>query len=124
MNLQFHYIYRDGSNYKNAGSIILTGVPKDIKDFEAKLRKAFETGEYFIASQIDVPEVFLYTKEYNVDEDDHSWHEFTDITATQEEPNDSRTPAEFLQKVESQAQEGWKTFEPCDHPNANIKTAA
>jgi hypothetical protein len=121
MNLKFDYLYRDGANYKNCGSMILTGCPENLSEFQAKLRETMENGEYFIASQVGVPEVFLYIGEYNVDDDDHSWHEFSGLTETGEEPTSQTTPDEFLQKFQKAQTEGWKEFEPREHPEANLK---
>ncbi|MCP1674560.1 hypothetical protein J2T57_001662 [Natronocella acetinitrilica] len=136
--LRFSYLYRDASNYKNAGEVLLRAQgDADVEAIEERLRKTLDDGEYFIASQVGVPEVFLWSAEadydpddeetfpddlgpgkYVVSDDDHSWHEFSCLEAIDAEavsPDDrkaAREIGEFLAAFERAAKRGWKPFEP------------
>ena len=103
-NTAVNYIYRDGSNYKNRGRIVLTGTPKDLGKFVVKLRKYLDDKTWFAAAQIGVPSVFFDTK----GPDDHGWHEIAYIEDTGDAPTDTRTPARFLKDVISASNSGWK----------------
>ncbi len=72
----FEYLYRDGSNYKAWGEIILSGAPSR-NDIEA-LRACLESGEYFVAEQVGIPPVYkeLWDLSGGPTSDDHALHEF------------------------------------------------
>jgi hypothetical protein len=59
MNTRFECLYRDGSNYKEWGEIVLAGAPSD--GLTLRLTRSLESTEFFIADQIRVPEVFPET---------------------------------------------------------------
>lgn len=117
-NIRFVYLYRDGSNWKQFGEVVFAN-PDGLEpaDIEARLRLKFQDGDNFIASQIGVPEVFLYSEaadydvenpplgvgpgEYVISEDDHCWHELDSVLASTSGPTDSRTALEFIQEVEA-----------------------
>jgi hypothetical protein len=82
------YLYRDASNYKASGAILLTGYPTqgDI----AALRACLESGEYFVAEQVGIPAVYkeLWELSGGPTDDDHALHEFGEIrVASVEEIN-------------------------------------
>ena len=111
-NTQFFYIYRDASNYKKLGSVIFSGKDPDVVK---KLTESFQGGENFIASQVRVPEVFLFESEgYSVSDDDHCWHQFSEITEVEASADDEhcRTFSEFIKEVQSASAEGWVEFAP------------
>lgn len=113
MNTQINYLYRDGANHKKPGHVVLAGLPAiGLKAFEAALKEVLDDGEYFIADQIKVPEVFLWAGGYKLNEDDHSWHVFSDAEETADKATDERTPEEFLASVSAAKAEGWKEFDP------------
>lgn len=123
-------MYRDAVNYKNSGDAVFIGAitPEQLK----RLETAFDEGLYFIASQINVSSVFLWSKDANYDpdtigteamkalkpgefvigEDDHCWHEFTGADATDATATDPRTIEQFVAEVEAAAASGWAVFEP------------
>lgn len=73
----FEYLYRDASNYKSWGELLLVGRLGE-KDL-ARIRHRFEGGMYFIAEQLRVPT--LYEQLWGCcddgpSDDDHVWHEF------------------------------------------------
>lgn len=119
MNLQFHYLYRDGDNYKNRGTTILQGCPENLNEWESQLKETLEDESHFIASQVQLDEVFHYKQGYPVDNSDHSWHEYNSIETTEEEPEpNARTPEEFLQDFQNAKAAGWEIFEPKDQATA------
>ncbi|TQV63327.1 MAG: hypothetical protein FNT29_07330 [Halothiobacillaceae bacterium] len=75
----FEYLYRDASNYKAWGSLLLKGQVTQA-DADA-LGKFLEGGEFFIAEQVGVPPVYaeLWEISGGVTEDDHVWHEFVGL---------------------------------------------
>ena len=131
-NIAFHYLYRDGSNNKNCGQAVFanpTSLATD--DLEALLVPWLDGEEYFIASQIEVPEIFLWSKDaadydpddpatypkdlgpgrYQITSEDHCWHEFSGLLETEDQPTDTRTISEFLSAVEQASTAGWREFQ-------------
>jgi hypothetical protein len=112
--VEFSYMYRDGSNYKKGGTVCFankTGMAGD--EIDERLRKAFDEGEYFIARQIGVPEVFYD----GVDEDDHCWHEYDGVIVTDRDgcygcqmDEQGRDIADFVMDVEKARKDGWKDY--------------
>lgn len=117
MNTEINYLYRDASNYKNHGSIIVSGHdPKAEKKFEQLL----DGGEYFIARQVGFPDLFLWESEdydfaFNP-EDDHCFHEMGEILPTNADPTDKRTIQQVLEDFKIANKNGWETYDP--NPNA------
>ena len=110
MNTEFAYIYRDGDNYKAEGSVVLVG------EFEpghlARLEVALDEGEYFIAHQVGVPEVFIWKREgHEIQDQDHSWHEFFGICLVNASSTDTRSVEQFVLDVEQASVEGWEEFD-------------
>ena len=72
----FEYLYRDASNFKVWGSVLLQGkvTPADLQH----LRQSFDAGEFFIAEQLGLPP--LYTELWVLSDGptsaDHVWHTF------------------------------------------------
>ena len=75
----FEYLYRDASNYKAWGSILLSGVPSQ-NDITA-LRACLESGEYFVAEQVGIPAVYkeLWDLSGGPTSNDHALHEFSNL---------------------------------------------
>lgn len=115
MNTQFNYLYRDASNYKKPGQIVLRGLPAaGVEAFDTALKAFLSDGQFFIAGQIAVPEVFLWSGPgaYKVGENDHCWHEYSDVESVKTIATDERTPEQFLLAVEAANQAGWQEFDP------------
>jgi len=72
----FEYMYRDASNYKAFGTILLTGgvTQADVK----KLTDCFENYSLFVAEQVGIPVLYeqLYQYSNGPTDDDHAYHEF------------------------------------------------
>lgn len=81
----FEYLYRDASNYKAWGEILLSGVPSP--DDIAALRACLESDEYFVAEQVGIPAVYkeLWDLSGGPNSDDHALHEFVALRAANED---------------------------------------
>ena len=85
----FEYLYRDASNYKAHGAVLLDGRLDEAS--KRKIQDRFERDEYFVADQLGVPDLRPKLWEWSggqPNEDDHSWHEFSglyDATATDQQ---------------------------------------
>jgi hypothetical protein len=115
-NILFEYLYRDGSNYKDWGTIVFSNPNQlSISEIDERLRRAFNGDSLFIAGQIEVPEIFLY-KDGNLTSADHCFHEYDHVELTDDAVTDvkERTMSDFLAQVEVASQRGWEAFNPCD----------
>jgi hypothetical protein len=82
----FEYCYRDASNYKTFGRLLLDGVASD-SNIQI-LRSHFESGEFFIAEQLGIPPLYaeLWELSQGPTDDDHVWHTYETLrVATKEE---------------------------------------
>ena len=82
----FEYLYRDASNYKARGSVLLRGAAaaSEIQD----LTYCLVDSCFFVAEQVGVPVLYgaLYQYSGGETEDDHAFHEFFALrAATQQE---------------------------------------
>lgn len=107
-NTRMEYLYRDGSNWKSWGEVTFRGAPSP--ESLARLRKAFNSGDYFIAEQVRVRELFFDSGPYA---EDHCWHEFSQVESTTNPGDDpyDRTFDEFVAECETAAEVGWKQFD-------------
>jgi hypothetical protein len=115
-NVEFTYLYRDGGNYKKWGRVVFSNPDRlDSDSVEKDLRLALLQDGLFIASQIRVPEVFLYAGgEFSFD--DHCYHELDGTRQTPEAATDAhgRSISEFLVEANREAAVGWRAFDPYD----------
>jgi hypothetical protein len=81
----FEYLYRDASNYKVWGTLILQGT-STASDLEV-LKSSFESGEFFIAEQLGIPPLYadLWAFSDGPSIDDHVWHSFHALRMATEE---------------------------------------
>jgi len=109
MNTCFAYLYRDGSNDKQWGSVTFRGAPD--ASLLQRLSAAFESDGFFIAHQVRLPELFCFPSA--PDADDHCFHEMAEVIATANVPDDrfNRTIAEFVAEAERAAKAGWAAFD-------------
>lgn len=84
----FEYLYRDASNYKVWGTLLLEGVANET-DLQV-LASKFESGELFIAEQLGIPALYADLWEFSngPTEDDHVWHTFHALRVVT--PDDTR----------------------------------
>jgi hypothetical protein len=77
----FEYQYRDASNYKAYGVLLLRGISNE--EQQAALERCCEGAEYFVAEQLNIPALppRLWTEGCGPNEDDHAWHEFIGLRA-------------------------------------------
>ena len=80
-NSVFEYLYRDASNYKAFGVLLLEG--KASKPHRAKIVEVLDGGEFFVAEQVGVPTLYqeLWKFSNGPTEDDHVWHTFVRLRA-------------------------------------------
>jgi len=85
----FEYLYRDASNYKAWGEILLSGVPS--QNDIAVLRACLESDEYFVAEQVGIPALYkeLWDLSGGPNSDDHALHEFVALRVASEDERKS-----------------------------------
>lgn len=115
-NVRFRYLYRDASNFKKWGEVVFSscdGLPLDT--VAESIERHFSPDALFTASQVNVPEVFLFD-DYRLNPDDHCFHEFDSVEVTEDSPNDrlGRSISEFVQEVEKESRRGWEVFDPLE----------
>lgn len=95
-NIELNYLYRDFSNYKQFGSVVFSNPDHlTVEEVTSKVQSSLIDGEYFKHYKWGFPSLFFESR----NEDDHDWHEFEDIVATDESPTDNRTIDEFLSQL-------------------------
>lgn len=106
MNCRLNYMYRDGSNYKQRGAVVL-GNPDGLElvAAQAGIRAACSSGDGFNAAQVGLPELFF---EDGIDDDDHAWHEFVSLEGTDDPVTDGRSLRELVSGFESACRDGWR----------------
>ncbi|MEO6922652.1 MAG: hypothetical protein ABI142_02390 [Bryocella sp.] len=77
----FIYQYRDASNYKAGGMLLLHGAGYDVE--EDMIRECCDDQTYFVAEQVGVPALCdqLYAFSDGPTDDDHAFHEFQGLRA-------------------------------------------
>jgi hypothetical protein len=103
------YLYRDGSNYKQWGAVVFRG--ECAEGLVRRLFAALDRGDFFIADQVRLPELFFADRPPYAD--DHCWHEIGEVTTTSAPADDllERTIEEFVAEVERGSTEGWAVFD-------------
>ena len=108
-NIRLIYLYRDASNYKQHGEVILSNETQiTLEEIDQQIRSRLSDGLFFIARQVQLEERFFAV----VNEDDHPWHEFVQVEATTDPtfdpvPEAKRDIAQFLQELEQAHHTGW-----------------
>jgi hypothetical protein len=99
-NTRFSYMYRDASNYKQHGSVVLAGTVT----FD-QIEHYLQDGENFIASQVGLVDL----QPTDTNEDDHVFCEVTadDLEPTDEAPTTTLTAAELVQRFQKAGVDGW-----------------
>jgi hypothetical protein len=105
MNTLLEYLYRDASNYKQHGSVVMQGA-LSLKD----ICHLLIDGEYFIPSQAGLPDLQHKFRDQGFEypnEDDHTWHEIILMRPTRRKPTISLHRKEFLSRLQdSHAKQG------------------
>lgn len=95
-NLKLNYLYRDAGNYKQFGYVVFINPDQlTVEEVSSKVRSSLIDGEYFEHTKWGIPSLFFDSH----NEDDHNWHEFEDLVATNESPTDKRTIEEFISQL-------------------------
>ncbi|MFA6248661.1 MAG: hypothetical protein WC615_17095 [Mucilaginibacter sp.] len=81
-NIKFHYLYRDGANYKNHSFVIFNN-PTSIAlaEIENIIHQKLIDGTWFYADKWNLPDLHFGTWDNEID---HTWHEFESIKFTDE----------------------------------------
>lgn len=114
-NIRFAYLYRDASNYKQHGEVILSNeTQRTVEEIDQQVRSHLSDGSFFIARQVQLEERFFTV----VNEDDHPWHEFVQVEATADPvfdpvPEVKRDIEQFLQELEQAHSAGWDESQVC-----------
>lgn len=83
-NLKFSYLYRDSSNYKNYGYVVMAApAGKSLEEIEQIIRSKLIDEQWFYANQWQVPDLFQESFDPC---NDPTWHEFASIEFTNEKP--------------------------------------
>lgn len=115
--VRFNYLYRDGANFKSWGEVIFSNSPKILlQTMEERLSRSFLPDGQFIASQIGIPEVFLFHSA-KMTSYDHCFHEFFSLESCQGPSTDgfNRSTEKFIGDVEKAALKGWVAFDIIEH---------
>jgi hypothetical protein len=83
-----------------------------LDEIETRLVDTLLPDKLFIASQISIPEKFLFASgEFT--KFDHCYHEFDSVEICKEKPTDNlnRSISDFLKDIELTSQHGWKAFD-------------
>ena len=108
-NIRFIYLYRDASNYKQHGEVILSNEKQlAVEEIDQQVRSLLSDGCFFIAQQVQIEERFFAV----ATEDDHPWHEFMQVEATADPvfdpvPEIKRDIAQFLEELKQAHETGW-----------------
>ena len=108
-NIRFVYMYRDASNYKQHGEVILSNeMQMTLEEIDQQIRSLLSDGLFFIAQQVQLEERFFAV----ISEDDHPWHEFVQVESTTDPifdpvPEVKRNLAQFLKELEQVHNTGW-----------------
>ena len=122
-NIRFAYLYRDASNYKQHGEVILSNETQlAVEEIDQQVRSHLSDGSFFIARQVQLEERFFAV----VTEDDHPWHEFVQAEATPDPtfdpvPEIKRDIAQFLQELEQAHGTGWDETQVREDINQQIE---
>lgn len=100
-NTKFWYLYRDASNNKKMNSVVVKGTFQ--ASDEETVKAALSEGEYFIPRQIGLPE----ERFGELNEDDHCWFEYIEMTPTSEAVTVDLTVAQLIERFTATGSSGW-----------------
>lgn len=98
------YLYRDAGNYKNWGAVVFSNPDAISAELAEKMAsEALIDQSYFVATEIEVPD--LHFPFYSADLD-HDWHEFQAFTETDDPADDKldRNIQELIQCIKANAE--------------------
>ena len=92
MNTKIGYMYRDASNYKEYGEIIVEGII-----LSEQIQPFLYEGEFFIPEQVGLIELQDRLRSFP-SEDDHVWHSLELVEPTEEEADHEDSAEVLLEK--------------------------
>ena len=101
MNTRVFYMYRDASNYKFHGAVVLEGLVT-----EEQIRPHLHEGQYFISGDVGLPDLHPTYCTFDADLD-HPWHELNSVKPTGMEPTIALTAEDFLRSLREAARAEW-----------------
>jgi hypothetical protein len=108
MNTELRYLYRDASNYKQHGEVVLAG---EMAESEAWSELWEEV--YFIPSAVGLANLQHLFREQGFPfptDDDHPWHEVESICPTKSGSTVALSAAELLRRLTECRATGWETY--------------
>jgi len=82
-NITFHYIYRDGANYKNFNTVIFKNdIDITVEELTMLLKSKLMGEEYFYADELKLPDLHFGNWDAEID---HDFHTFEAINYTDEQ---------------------------------------
>lgn len=102
MNTRISYLYRDASNYKAHHDVVVHG-----EITFAQIESALESGQFFIPSQVGLPDLQAQLGPAN--DDDHAWHELTpdSFSPTEDPPTVGLTARKLRVRFRQVQDSGW-----------------
>ena len=98
-NIEFSFLYRDAGNYKTFSSVVFSNPTNlELENIRQIIQTSCNSNQNFEPNSWGIPNIF--TEPYDP-ELDHDWYEFSDVSETDQEPNDVRTLSEFLEIVKA-----------------------
>jgi hypothetical protein len=98
LNLKLNYMYRDGANYKQFGSMIFKNenliTPRIATE---KVKEKLISAEFFVPQDWNLPRLQKHPYDSEID---HEWHEFESFEWTDEDMTDDREVSDFLNEIE------------------------
>jgi len=96
-NIVFHYLYRDGANYKNLNSIVFdNNLNIELTELADLIGSKLICGEWFYANQWNLPDLHFGTWDSEID---HDFHEFEGVEYTDEPVNTTLDLTEFITTI-------------------------
>ena len=87
-NICLHYLYRDGGNYKNPGSIVFANpLRRSLPKVDALLQSHLIDSLFFVTADWSIPDLHFTVYPYD-EETNHDWHEYGGVRETTEEANE------------------------------------
>jgi hypothetical protein len=82
MNIKFHYLYRDGANYKQGNAVVFSNTTGyTIQEMGKAIQTALIDEMWFYANKWNLKDLHLYQWDEEID---HGWHEYDFIEQTEE----------------------------------------
>ena len=83
MNIKFHYLYRDGANFKQHHfEVFLNNHNFSLDAINQSISSKLIDGECFYANEWDLKDLHLFIWDNEID---HNWHEFEYVEETLDE---------------------------------------